>query len=139
MADHAASVKTGKYALPQKTYDLLKYLAQIVLPAAILLYTTLATAWDWGNVEATVITLGAINTFLGAVLKISSVSYNNADLQYDGTVNVSAQKSSFKDPETGDQLVEMLPHDLAIDLTGNEMAQKEEIRIKVNKLDRPES
>lgn len=139
MADHVAPAKTGKYALPQKTYELLKYLAQIVLPATITLYTALASAWSWGNVEATVITLGAVNAFLGAVLKVSSVSYNNADVQYDGTVVVSPQQSSFKDPDTGEPLVEMLPHNLAIDLTGNEMAEKEELRIKVNKLDQPEA
>lgn len=136
MAEHASTVKkTGKYALPQRWYEITKYLAQIVLPAAITLYTTLASAWEWGNVEATVITLGAVNVFLGAVLKLSTVSYNNAEMQYDGSINLIPEGAAYEDPVTGRQRVDMIPKNFVMDLTPNQMASKDEVLIKINKED----
>ena len=59
-----------------KTYDVLKFIAQIVLPALGALYFALAKIWGFPYGEEIVGTISAIDAFLGAVLKISTVQYN---------------------------------------------------------------
>lgn len=59
-----------------KTYDLLKEIAQIWLPALATLYFTLASIWGLPYAEQIVGTISAIDVFLGAVLKISTIQYN---------------------------------------------------------------
>ena len=61
--------------LSNKTYDLLKYVAQIVLPALGTLYFALAGIWGLPYGEQIVGTLTAIDAFLGAILKLSSDQY----------------------------------------------------------------
>lgn len=60
-----------------KTYDILKYIAQIVLPALGTLYFALAQIWGFPYGEAIVGTITAVDAFLGAVLKISTDKYND--------------------------------------------------------------
>lgn len=58
-----------------KTYDILKWVAMIVLPALATLYLGLSNVWGlpYGEEISTTITL--VNTFLGAVLMISNTQY----------------------------------------------------------------
>lgn len=60
------------------TYDRLKFIAQIVLPAAGALYFALAGIWGLPYGEQIVGTIAAVDTFLGAVLKISTMQYEKA-------------------------------------------------------------
>lgn len=62
--------------LSNKLYDILKYIAQIVLPAAGTLYFALAGIWGFPYGEQIVGTITALDVFLGVLLKISSDSYN---------------------------------------------------------------
>jgi hypothetical protein len=64
-----------------KTYDILKYIAQIVLPALATLYFALAGIWGFPYGEEIVGTITAIDTFLGVLLGISSASYNKINLE----------------------------------------------------------
>lgn len=62
--------------LSNKAYDVLKFIAQIVLPALGTLYFALAAIWDclpYG--EQIVGTITAVDTFLGALLGISNEKY----------------------------------------------------------------
>ena len=59
-----------------KTYDILKYIAQIVLPAIGTLYFALAGIWGFPYGEEIVGTITAVDTFLGVILGISSANYN---------------------------------------------------------------
>lgn len=61
--------------MSNKTYDILKYIAQIVLPALGTLYFALAGIWGFPYGEQIVGTIAAIDTFLGALLKISTNIY----------------------------------------------------------------
>lgn len=61
--------------MTNKTYDTLKFIAQIVLPAIGTLYFALAGIWGLPYGEQIVGTITAVDTFLGAVLKISSDRY----------------------------------------------------------------
>ena len=58
-----------------KTYDVLKYIANIVLPALGTLYFALAGIWNFPYGEQIVGTITAVDAFLGALLKISSDNY----------------------------------------------------------------
>jgi hypothetical protein len=62
--------------MSNKTYDILKEIAQIWLPAIATLYFTLASIWGFPYAEQIVGTISAIDVFLGAVLKISTINYN---------------------------------------------------------------
>lgn len=61
----------------EKTYNILKYIAQIVLPALGTLYFALSSIWGLPYGEQVVGTITAIDTFLGALLGVSSKSYKN--------------------------------------------------------------
>lgn len=56
-------------------YDKLKFIAQVVLPAAGTLYAALAGIWGLPYAEQIVGTIVAVDTFLGVVLKISTHQY----------------------------------------------------------------
>ena len=58
-----------------KTYDILVWIAQIVLPAIGTLYFALAGIWGFPYGEEVLGTISAIDVFLGTILKISNVSY----------------------------------------------------------------
>lgn len=62
--------------LENKTYDILKYVAQIALPALGTLYFALAKIWGLPYGTEIVGTITAVDTFLGAMLKISTDNYN---------------------------------------------------------------
>lgn len=59
-----------------KVYDILKWIAQILLPALATFYFALSTVWDLPAPDAVVGTITATDAFLGAILGISSISYN---------------------------------------------------------------
>ena len=61
--------------MKNKTYDILKYIAQIVLPALGTLYFALAQIWGLPYGEEVVGTITAVDAFLGAILGISSAAY----------------------------------------------------------------
>lgn len=61
--------------MKNKTYDILKYAAQIILPALGTLYFALAQIWGLPYGEEVVGTITAIDAFLGAILGISSAAY----------------------------------------------------------------
>lgn len=62
--------------LTNKTYNILKYIAQYVLPACGTLYFALAGIWNLPYGEQIVGTITAIDTFLGVLLGISTNTYN---------------------------------------------------------------
>lgn len=59
-------------------YDKLKFIAQIILPAAATLYAALAGIWGLPYGEQIVGTISAVDIFLGALLGISSKQYRKA-------------------------------------------------------------
>lgn len=62
--------------LENKTYDVLKYIALIVLPALATLYGALARIWGLPYAEEIPLTIMAIDTFMGVVLKVSTDNYH---------------------------------------------------------------
>lgn len=64
------------FKMKDKTYDILKYIAQYVLPACGTLYFALAGIWNLPYGEQIVGTITAVDTFLGVLLGISTNTYN---------------------------------------------------------------
>ncbi len=61
--------------MKSKTYDVLKYVAQILLPAIGTLYFALANIWSLPYAEQVVGTITAFDAFLGILLRLDSVKY----------------------------------------------------------------
>lgn len=61
--------------MSNKLYDILKYIAQIGLPAVGTLYYALSAIWGLPYGEQIVGTITAVDTFLGTLLMISSSAY----------------------------------------------------------------
>ena len=62
--------------MSNETYDILKKIAQVWLPAIGTLYFALARIWNLPYAEEIVGTITAVDAFLGALLGISTMLYN---------------------------------------------------------------
>ena len=62
--------------MSNKTYDALKWIAMILLPAIGTLYFALSGIWVFPYAEQVVGTINAVDTFMGVLLGISSAQYN---------------------------------------------------------------
>lgn len=74
--------------MANKVYDILKFIAQIVLPALGTLYFAISGIWGFPYGEQIVGTIAAIDAFLGALLGLSSVQYYKSGKDTVGTVTV---------------------------------------------------
>lgn len=61
--------------MSNKTYDILKWIAQYLLPALGTLYFALAKIWSLPYGVEIVGTIAAIDAFLGAILGISNAKW----------------------------------------------------------------
>ena len=74
--------------LNDKVYDRLKWITMIFLPASSTAYFTLSSIWGFPHAEQVVGTLAVIMTFSGALLGISTATYNNSEQRFDGIMHV---------------------------------------------------
>ena len=68
-----------KSLLSNKQYDILKWIALILMPAIGTAYFALARIWGFPYGEQIVGTITVIDTFLGAILGISTKQYNKEE------------------------------------------------------------
>lgn len=68
-----------KTILSDKAYDILKWVALVLLPALGTLYFGLAGIWGFPYGEQIVGTITVLDTFLGVILGISTVQYNKKE------------------------------------------------------------
>jgi hypothetical protein len=93
-----------------KVYDVLKFVALILLPAIGALYFAIAGIWGLPYAQEIVGTITSIDAFLGVLLGINTRTYNASDAKYDGAINVITQGENktfsleFKDDEALDSL-----------------------------------
>ena len=62
--------------MSNKVYDVLKYIAQIGLPALATLYFAVAEIWGLPYSAEVVGTITALDAFLGVLLGITTAQYN---------------------------------------------------------------
>lgn len=61
--------------LSNNAYDVLKWIALVLLPAIATLYGALAAVWGWPYPDEVVYTITAVDAFLGAILGLSNMQY----------------------------------------------------------------
>jgi hypothetical protein len=66
--------------LPNKVYDVLKWLVCVVIPALTTAYIGLSKIWNWPYPVQVGETSAIICTLLGALLGISTAQYNKKQL-----------------------------------------------------------
>lgn len=74
--------------LPGKSYDKLKQIALVILPALSTLYFTLGNIWGFPHVEQVIGTIAALDVFLGVLLGLASASYRASDARFAGDIVV---------------------------------------------------
>lgn len=90
-------MKENKQAtLTNSTYNILKNLVTIVLPAFSSLYFGLSSIWAWPDSDKVTGSIALLITFLGVVLKVSSNRYNNLPETYDGDMEVEVDEGGIK-------------------------------------------
>lgn len=109
-----------------KTYDVLKFVALVVLPALATFVVVLNGIWDIPNHAAYVGTIVAFDTFLGAVLGLSANQYQNDPDRIDGFLDASGA-----DPDTGNPNLKM-----TVTKHPDDLLQKKIVRLKVGKAPR---
>lgn len=72
-------------SLSNKTYDILKWLVCIVIPALTTAYVGLAAIWGFPYAEEVAKTSAVICTLLGAILGISTAQYNQLQGKHEPT------------------------------------------------------
>ncbi|HET9785577.1 MAG TPA: phage holin [Pyrinomonadaceae bacterium] len=110
--------------LSNKTYDALKWVALVALPAVGAFYFGLAPLWDLPKPHEVVGTITLVDALLGALLGLAAKRYNESDEKYDGVLNVNAQNNR-------------LIHQLEIATPPDELGQKDSIMLKVTKVNTP--
>ena len=111
--------KTG-FALSNATYERLKFLALVFLPALSTLYFALGALWGFPNIEQVVGSIAALDTFLGVILRISTNTYNASPDKYVGAMNIM----------TNDDGVKL--YSLELNSDPNELDAKKSITFKIN-------
>ena len=82
-----------------KSYDILKWVALVALPATSALYLTLAALWQLPYPTEVAGTIAAIDTFLGVLLGVSSNKYQGT--KPSGALHVSEDQgihATFEQP-----------------------------------------
>lgn len=64
----------NEYLLPDKVYLACKWMGLILMPALAALIGAVGPAWGLPNVDAIVLTINAIGTFIGVIIGASHVS-----------------------------------------------------------------
>lgn len=114
------NVPTKVMITSNKVYDTLKYTAQIFFPALATLYFALSQIWGFPNGAEVVGTIAVVNAFLGVLLGINTVAYNESDAKYDGSIDV-------------EEHVDVDTFSLTYDGDPYEILNKKELVFKVNK------
>lgn len=109
----------AKGLMSNRTYDFLKYVAQIGLPALATLYFGLSEIWGLPYGREIVGTIVTINAFLGILLGLINVRYKNRGFKYDGTIDI------YED-ENKKQFM------LNVDGDPYEFENREEVTFKIN-------
>jgi len=74
--------------LTDRSYNLMKFIAQIFLPAAASAYFSLSQIWHLPHATEIVGTITVLDAFLGVLLSLSTKWYQNSGAQYDGVIEV---------------------------------------------------
>lgn len=91
-----------------RSYDKLKFVAQIVLPALATLWFSIGSIWNLQHTTEIVGTITAVDLFLGLILQLSSTAYYKSGANFDGELKTVSREDGSEavvfdvqnDPET---------------------------------------
>lgn len=104
--------------ISNNTYDTLKWIAQILLPALAVFVIAFNGLWNIPNQDSIAGTIMAVDAFLGALLGISSKGYSDGDLHV------------VTDPSDGGTAVQVATNHVH----PAELKQGQTVMLKVNKV-----
>lgn len=61
------------WLIPSRVYDVLKWVAVLVIPAVAFLIGTLGAAWGWPYASAIVTTINAVGVTIGVCIGVSTL------------------------------------------------------------------
>lgn len=77
MADNDTKTTDGDvvpdWLIPSRVYDVLKWVAVLVIPAVAFLIGTLGAAWGWPYASAIVTTINAVGVTIGVCIGVSTL------------------------------------------------------------------
>lgn len=79
----------AKVIFDNKTYDKLKFIALVLLPALATLYFGLGQVWHLPKTEEIVGTITVVDTFLGVLVRLSATGYKTVGGGTDGDLIVN--------------------------------------------------
>ena len=120
MANKMPAQPPAKPFLSDVWYNRLKWIAQIFLPAVGTLYFALAGSLGLPAAEQVVGAILAFDTFLGALLGVSTRQYNNSGARFDGALVMASNDNR-------------LIHNLEIITPPDQLGQQKEIILEVKK------
>jgi len=82
--------------LSNNVYNKFNLFVQLIMPAAITLYATLATIWKWDHVNEVTSSVSALTVFVGIILRLSNKSYLNSDSRFGGNIVVTENEDGLK-------------------------------------------
>ena len=72
------------FMLPNRLYDILKWVVMIAIPALTTAYVGLAAIWGWPMAEQVAKTSAVVCVLLGTLLGISTAQYNKSNNKTEG-------------------------------------------------------
>lgn len=88
METNPQNAKNATQFLKPRTYDFMKFVAQILLPALGALYFGLSEIWGFPYGTEVVGSITVVDLFLGAVLGFSSAQYYKSGANIDGELKM---------------------------------------------------
>ena len=83
--------------MSNKMYDVLKWIAMVVLPALATLYFALAGIWGLPYGKEIVGTITAVDTFIGVILGISAMTFCSSPCIFAASANPRAAETDVEE------------------------------------------
>lgn len=121
MSEHVdENAKATFLVVSDATFDRLRFVSDILLPAIAALYFGLAQIWELPKAEEVVGTIALVTTAAGALLRALRSSYKSSEARFDGSISIAPGD----DPDTST---------LNVSLDPEAMAEKDEVLVKVRR------
>lgn len=116
--------RTQALAMSNRTFDILRQIAQLWLPALSALYFGLSQVWGLPFTEEIVGSIAVVDVFLGTILGLSRTKYQKASPAYDGELVLETRP----DPQAD-------LYSLELSTPLRDLPEKHEVTLKIHKQD----
>lgn len=96
MTDNTDIKNELNYLIPDKVYDIVKWVALIVLPALAVLVQTIGGSANWSGTSTTVTVITALGVFIGAILGVDSAQAHKTSNYSSAALEVYAKMNAEK-------------------------------------------